>query len=989
MKHLISYIFVLLLTGISLSLTARQDPPFLKYLDDPWVDSLMLRLSVDQKIGQLFMIQAYARDAKAEPRVLQQIQAHEVGGVLFMQGTASNQRTIIRQMQQLSHLPLLIALDAEWGPAFRLEDTPRYPVAMALGAIADDTLIYRMGLEIGEQLKKLGVHINFAPVADVNNNPNNPVINYRSFGEDPEKVTRKSWLYASGLQDAGILAVAKHFPGHGDTRTDSHTDLPVIRKSVRALEQTELFPFRQLIQNGIGGIMTAHLQIPALEPDRTLPSSLSGRIVGDLLQEQYGFRGLVVTDAMNMQGVNGAFSSGESAVRALLAGNDMLEVVPELEEAVQAVRKAITTGRISMSQIDRKCRKILALKRWSIFPWKEKMLLPVTEKASGPEENARYALTRRILHEQSLTLLHNRGELLPLQRLDTLRPAVIAVGDSRETDFQKMSARYLEADFFHLRENAPAAEVNRLVRLLKPYNLLICGIHGLSLSSAGHYGTDASISGFIRQTADKKRIITLFGNPYALNYIEGIDRAEALLITYEENRLTQELAAQAIFGAINLNGRLPVNVSTRFRLNEGMALKKNFRLKYTIPEETGIDSRFLEQRIDSLARLGLARKAYPGCQVLIAREGKVILLKTYGYHTYEQQTPVTEKDLYDLASLTKILGVAPALMKLHGEGIFRLDVPFATYWPDFRGTDKAGITPRQMLAHQSRLPAGIVFWNEARTENGQLDPQVFQDRPSEKFSLRVSSRLYMNRDYREKMFRQIRDSRLRRYARYTYSDLPFMLFPRVIGQLSGEDYEQFLQKHFFRPLGASSLVFNPHRYFPSSRLIPTENDDLFRHELIRGYVHDEGAAMLGGVSGNAGLFGQANDVAKLMQLYLQQGFYGGQQYLKPGSVSEFTRVQFPENDNRRGLAFDKPLINNYLYRPENAYPAPDAGADSYGHSGFTGTFTWADPGNGILFVFLANRIHPTRNNPLLSDLNIRSSMLQTIYDSIRKGWPNH
>jgi beta-glucosidase-like glycosyl hydrolase/CubicO group peptidase (beta-lactamase class C family) len=823
-------------------------------------------------------------------------------------------------------------------------------------------------------------------VADVNNNPNNPVINYRSFGEDPEKVAQKSWLYARGMQDAGILAVAKHFPGHGDTRTDSHDDLPIIRKDSASLYRTELYPFDLLIRNGIGGIMTAHLQVPGLEPTPGLPSSLSRRIVTNTLIEKFGFTGLIFTDAMNMQGVSKQFASGEAAVRALQAGNDMLEIVPNLSEAVRAVREAIRQGRLTEEDINWKCRKILALKKWTNSTGSNKISADGLEKDLN---NPQFSLTQRLLHEQSLTLLRNHNQLLPIQRLDTLKVAVVAIGTTTETTFQKMTDRYIKADFFYLKENATPQEVNHLIKSLNPYNILVCGIHKLNLSPAKKYGADTSISEFIQNTTNYKRIMVLFGNPYALNYMTGIDLSDALLVTYQENTYTQELAAQAIFGGIDLNGKLPVNVSANFRLSDGIEVKKNSRLKYTLSEEVGISSVYLEHQIDSLAGLGLLKKAYPGCQVLIARQGCVIFHKCYGFHTYEKLMPVKEDNLYDLASLTKIIAPVPALIKLHGEGKFKLNIPFSTYWPAFKGTDKARMTSREMLAHQARLRSGIYFWSEAVMENGQLDPQIFRDRPSTQFDIRVSSRLYMNKDHVAKMYELIRDSRLLSQTKYAYSDLPFYLFPKVIENLTGENYEKYLQKTFYQRLGASTITFNPYKHFPLDQIIPTENDDYFRNELIQGFVHDEGAAMLGGVSGNAGLFATTNDLAKMMQLYLQNGYYGGQNYFASASLAEFTKVQYPERQNRRGLGFDKPFINNYLYRQHNAYPAPDASPESYGHGGFTGTFTWADPKKQILFIFMTNRIYPSRKNSLLSELNIRSAMLQAIYDSIKKGVSNH
>ena len=664
---------------------------------------------------------------------------------------------------------------------------------MALGAIQHDSLIYRMGKEIGFQLKRLGVHVNFAPVADVNNNPDNPVINYRSFGEDPQTVSRKTWLYAKGMQDAGILAVAKHFPGHGDTKTDSHLGLPVIKHDTTRLNAIELYPFRALIDSGIGAIMTAHLQVPALEPNKKLPSSLSPNIIQKKLINEYGFEGLIITDGMNMEGVTKYYHSGEAAVRALKAGNDLLEIVPNLAEATLAVKKALQKEELTQDEIDRKCRKILALKKWLQLDRMQKIS---TEKLTEDLNDPRYTLTKRLLHEKSLTLLKNEGSLLPLQRLDTLKIAVVSLGNENETSFQRMVANYLAVDFFNLKKQAGAEEIRKLVQQVKNYNLLICGIHKLNLGPTGNYNIGSSGNEFLHETAEKTRIVALFGNPYALNFIPEVETAKALLVTYQENSMTEELAAQALFGAIDVNGKLPVNVNSSFRLNSGLHLKKNDRLKYSIPEEVGISSGYLEQRIDSLANLGLQEKAYPGCQVLIAVDGKVIFHKCYGYLTYKQSDTVTKEHIYDWASLTKITGPLPALIKLYGDHKYNLDLPFSFYYPPFRGTDKEKITTREILAHQARLQPWISFWQNTLTRSDNLRRSIFRDRPDMKFDIRVSSHLYMNHDYLQTIEDEIRESELLPKAKYAYSDLGFILLPQVIKDLTGQDYEKYLSYNF-------------------------------------------------------------------------------------------------------------------------------------------------------------------------------------------------
>ena len=962
--------------------SAQSKPEFLNHLHDAWVDSTLNHMSLEQKIGQLFIVQAYSEDGKSPEAVLADIHNFQVGGVIFMQGTPANQVRMTNLFQNASPIPLLIAIDGEWGPAFRLKDSPRYPVQMALGAIPNDSLIYRMGVEIGQQLRRLGVHVNFAPVSDVNNNPDNPVINYRSFGENPENVAHKAGLYAKGMQDAGILAVAKHFPGHGDTNVDSHLGLPVIKHDSIRLEELDMYPFKKLIQNGIGGVMTAHIQVPALEPNAKLPASLSPKIIQNKLITDFGFGGMIFTDAMNMQGVTKLYKPGEAAVLALKAGNDMLEIVPDLEDAIREITKAIAKNDLSEEEIDLHCRKILALKKWLGLDTL-KIIDPTNLDHDLNKPN--YNLTRRLLHEQSITTLINRDSIMPLQHLDTLRVAVVSLGRMNETAFQKMASRYMSVDQFNLKKEASTEELNRLINQLKTYNLIICGIHNLNLSPTKNYGTTAVLSEFIRKLQTKKLILAVFGNAYALDKIKGIETADGLLLTYQENTITEELAAQAVFGAIAVNGKLPVNVNAYFRLNDGLTVPQTDRLKYTVPEETGISSDYLEHRIDSIAELGISQKAFPGCQILIAVDGKVILSKSYGYQTYNKEVPIEETNLYDIASVTKITGPLPALIKLYDEKKFNLDLPFSFYWPPFRGTDKEKMTSRQILAHQARLRPWIPFWQNELKKNGNLRSAVFRDTPDTEYCIRVASHLYMNSSNIIRMYEEIKDSPLLPKAKYTYSDLGFMIFPKIIKELTGQDYETYIYTTFYRRLGADLLTYKAYMYAPERQIVPTEQDDSFRHELLRGYVHDEGASMLGGVSGNAGLFSNANDLAKMMEMYLQYGHYGGVQYLDSTSIAEFTRVQYPKNDNRRGLGFDKPYIDNYKNTLENAYPAVSASPESFGHTGFTGTMVWMDPKYNILFVFLSNRVYPTRNNSRITQMNIRPALHQVIYDSLFRG----
>ncbi len=947
-------------------------------MNDQWVEEKLDSMTVDEKIAQLMMVTVYPRQNEAaKKKTIELIQQFQPGGILVMQGNPAKTTRWINEFQDSSKVPLLIAVDGEWGLSMRIDSTIRYPYAQAIGAIQDSTYIYQMGRDIGSQMKDMGIHINFAPVADINTNPQNPVINFRSFGEDKINVSKKAWFIASGMQEAGVIPVAKHFPGHGDTRTDSHKTLPVVDHPKQRLDAVESFPFRFLAESGISGIMSAHLNVPALDDSGT-PSSLSKKIITNYLQEEIGFKGFVVTDAINMKGVQ--TKKGNTELEALKAGNDMVEFVPDIEKAIESVKSALASGEISMDEINLKCRRVLALKRQAgLHLFTPANTAGLTARLNSPY----YKVTNRKLIKGSFTVLEN-DQILPVEDLGKLKIASVMIGTGSRSPFQKMLDKYTDVDHYQLKKNTSEKELAYLRRKLENYNLVIAGIQGINLYPAGEYGTTQiqrnALADIIREN---KTIAVFFGNAYALKHFENIHHANGLVLAYQNNRMTQELAAQAIFGAFDLSGRLPVTVDKRFQLGLGIPVKKNSSLAYTIPEELGIDSEKLDLKIDSIAQMGVDSAAYPGCQVLIAKDGQVIFHKCYGFHTYKKIQKVNHDNIYDWASVTKVTGPLPALMKLVDEGKINLDARFSDYWPGFTGSNKEKMTVREVLAHQARLQAWISYWNMTLDEDGNLSNEVFKPLPTPEFNVRVSEHLYMHSGFREIMFDTIRTSELLPRRRYVYSGLSFYLYPDIISNLTGQSFETYIKSNFFKPLGANTVTFNPYRYFPLNRILPTETDDFFRNEKLRGFVHDEGAAMMGGVSGNAGLFGTTNDLAKIFQMYLQKGFYGGKRFISEKTVNEFIRRQYPKNDNRRGLGFDKPYIDNFKNKLDDAYPAVDASENSFGHSGYTGTFAWADPDNGLVFIFMSNRVHPTRNNVKLYRLNIRTAMHQAIYDCLK------
>lgn len=957
-----------------------KTPPFLK-TDWNWVDSVYESLSVKERIAQLIMVPAWSDKGEDHERhIAYLIEKYKIGGIAFFQGGPGRQIELVKRYQQLSELPLLMGIDAEWGLGMRLDSTMRFPYQMALGAIQNDSLIYAMGREVGRQLKLTGMHMNFAPVLDINNNPENPVINYRSFGSNKYNVTNKGIAYIHGMQDEGIIATGKHFPGHGDTDADSHLALPVISHSKSRLNDLELYPFRHSIRAGLSAIMVAHLLVPELDSDVSLPTTLSKKVVGDLLDKQIGFAGLIMTDALNMKGVTNHFPPGEIEVMAFAAGNDLLVYVEDVKLAIESLTKALDEGRISEEQLERSCKMILASKYWANSYTESEL----SSKDIDPKLNSASAeVLRAELTAASLTVLRNSEGIIPIMDLEKKKIASVSVGRNAVSVFQKRLDNYTRIDSYTIPKTASANEFRVLLEKLKDFDLVLLSLHDLDMRPQKNFGLLPEVISFTGNLmAQTTSILTVFGNPYALDKLKGLDNAAGILLAYQENRLTQDLAAQLIFGGIGARGRLPVDIGRKFHEGEGVDTDGGIRFSYVSPQAVGIQGVMLKKKIDSISLSGIEAGAYPGCEVFAALDGKVFFHQCYGYFDYSNKQKVEDNTIYDLASVTKVTGPLPGLMKLIDQGKMELDAPFSTYWPDFKKTDKAWLTLREALAHQGKLQSWIPYWKETKKDNGEFKWFTFKPEPSKRYPIRVCDSLWIHRTYTKKIFQAIKEAPLREKREYLYSGLPSYLYPTIIEQMTGRAYEEFLYDDFFRPLGAWTLVYNPLRFYPLERIVPTEHDDFFRNEQLRGYVHDEGAAMMGGISGNAGLFATAEDLAKLHQMYLWKGRYGGKEFISKEIVEEFIRYQYPDEGSRRGLGFDKPLLDNKELEPAEAYPAWSASPSSFGHSGYTGTMVWSDPATGLLFVFLSNRVYPTRENSKLYDLNIRSNLLETMYQGL-------
>lgn len=939
----------------------NQDPTFLK-VKSPWIDSTLARMTTREKIGQLLMVAAYSnKGQKHIDNLAETVLEYKIGGLIFFKGNPNKQVAYTNELQHLSKIPMLIAMDAEWGLSMRLDSTQSFPRQLALGAVRNNNLLYEFGNEIGRECKRMGVHINFAPVIDVNNNPLNPVINDRSFGENIYNVTNKGIAYMRGLQNQGVLACAKHFPGHGDTDEDSHKTLPTIHHSKEHLDSIEFFPFKELIKNGVGSVMSAHLYVPALDSGQHA-SSLSETIITDILQKELGFKGLTFTDALNMKGVSKYFKPGELEVRALLAGNDVLLFPENVPRAIAAVEKALELGILNKEDINKRVKKILQLKYWcGLHKYRS-----ISTRNLLKDLNSNYAeeLNKRLI-ESSITLVRNKNDLIPIKDILKHEIATIAIGSKKITKFQKSFDYYCDANHYNIESNASSKQFNESLEDLSNYPLVVVSLNDMSRYAHKDFGLSLKSLGFLKKLqSNTKVIIVHFGNPYSLKYF---DDANHLILAYSEDSVTQEIAAKALFGGQTLYGKLPVSSNKSFKYGHGK-IKDKIRLQYGSPESVGINSRYLKT-IDLICKEAVNTESTPGGQVLVAKNGVVIYNKSFGYHTYDKITKTTPQDIYDIASITKIAATTISLMKLEDLGNINSDSSIGLYLNALDTTNKKSLIMRDILIHQAGLKSWIPFYVKAMQTKNTTN---FVSKSQKDFTIEVSDNFYMKNNYIDSLWNNIYSSNLHESKRYLYSDIGFYLFRNLIQEEAKMSLDRFTWKHFYRPLGLRTMCYNPRRFFPLTRIVPTEEDNIFRNGLVHGHVHDPGAAMLGGVGGHAGLFCNANDLAILMQMLLNKGNYGGCQYLSEEVVNKYTQQVVEEN--RRGLGFDKPDQDYY-----------DSASDqAFGHTGFTGTCVWADPKYDLVYVFLSNRVNPSAEVNRLARTNIRTRILDAIYEAIRK-----
>lgn len=957
-----------------------------------WVDSIMDKLSFKEKVGQLFIYTIAPVDTKRNLELLREaVDTYKVGGLLFSGGKMQTQVDLTNRAQKQAKVPVMITFDGEWGLAMRLRGTPIFPRNMVLGCIRDNQLIYEYGSEVARQCRQIGVQVNFAPVADVNINPKNPVINTRSFGEDPIQVADKVIAYASGLEGGGVLSVCKHFPGHGDTDVDSHKALPVLPFTRERLDSVELYPFKKAIRAGLGGMMVGHLQVPVIEPIGGLPSSLSRNVVYDLLTDELAFKGLIFTDALAMKGVS---SNGYVSLQALKAGNDMVLAPRNLKEEIPAVLEAVEKGELTKEDIENKCRKVLTYKY--VLGLKRKPHIQL----SGLEQRINSPQTRdliRRLNLAAITVLNNKNHILPLHADKEQTIALLEVGKPGETEIlAKQMSRYTSLARFRLRPNQTEEENQRLRDSLATYKRIVVAISEQRLAPYHSFFTKFSL---------ESPAIYLFFTPgkMMLQIHRAVSHASAVVLGHSHTSDVQRQVADILFAKATADGRLSASVGGLFPTGAGVTITPKTPLHF-IPEEYGLSSALLK-KIDTIALDGIQQGAYPGCQVVVLKNGHIMVDKSFGTYTRKGSPRVESTNIYDLASLSKTTGTLLAVMKLYDKGRFNLTDKISDYLPFLQRTDKKDITIQEILYHQSGLPSWLPFYQET-IDKDSYDGRLFSARkdahhpvqigtttwanPKFKFkseyispvktgdyTIQICDSLWLNRSFRKVIEEKIVEVPLKQ-KRYVYSDIGFILLGMLVEQLAGMPMEAYLQREFYEPMGLERTGYLPLRRFAKSEIVPSNKDRFLRKETLQGYVHDEASAFFGGLAGNAGLFSTAREVARVYQMLLNGGEIDGQRYLSKETCNLFTTEV--SKISRRGLGFDKPDMED----SKKGNCASGVPAEVYGHTGFTGTCAWVDPVNDLVYVFLSNRIYPNVTNRKLNQLHIRERIQEAIYGAMKK-----
>lgn len=892
------------------------------------IDLLLESMNPRERIAQLFFAPVYGRYmAQGTPERLdiEHLVANEhIGGLILMSGNVYGQASLINDLQAMAKVPLWITQDMEFGAAMRIEGSTRITPAMGIAATGDKRNAFIKGKITASEAKALGVHQIFAPVLDVNNNPNNPAINIRSFSSDPKTVADYGLAFIQGIQSEGLVATAKHFPGHGDTETDSHLDLPVVQHSYQRLDSIELVPFLSAVNGGIKSIMSAHISFPKVSDREGIPGTLDKHILTSLLRDSLGFEEMIVTDGLGMKGITKHFSPGKAVIEALGAGADLMLMSPDITTAIDELEQAVNDGTLAMERINVSVRKLLQWKAdHGLLDKKQFIDLPTLSYNVGLPAHESEA--RRIAQE-SITLLKNDGDIIPINTSRYPNLMVVNVSDSdigspERSFIQEIKKYHPDVNYFEHDLRTTSNDELRILRQARRTDLIVLGAF-TRFRVGQNLQLNATQTNFVRKLlATRTPVVTvIFGNPYL---IQSISSSEVQLMGWANTSLQSEAAASALFGARNINGRLSIDIPGKYAFGDGLQLPKS---TLYFGEPSDVNSSYAQlQKIDHIIREAIRDSVFPGAVAAVVKDGNLIYNKAFGYFDYDKLQEVRSNTPYDLASITKIMATTTAIMHLVDRGLLSLDDKVGTYIDRYTTVEKNELTVRDLLNHESGLPAFKVYVDKIQDRKSLIEAVKNEDLQYEP------------------------------HEKYVYSDLGLILLAEIIEIVSGERIDDYVRKHLFYPLGMSSTSFTPKNVgqWYARSIPPTEMDTIFRKSLVQAEVHDERAYYMDGVAGHAGLFSNTIDIAKYITFLLNGGYYGGQRYLSEHLIQEFTTAQ--NSLSGRGLGFDLKSRSGFS----------SAGTlmsnKSFGHTGFTGTSFWVDPDEKLGVILLTNRVHPYRS----------------------------
>jgi len=973
-------------------------PPYAKQKSsNQWADSLLKTLSFRDMVAQTFMIPAWSRSAEMDPMVVEMVQKYRVGGIIYFQGHPLTHAYSVNFLQQQSKIPLIIGMDAEWGAAMRIESLSKFPFALSIAAQQNTDYAYRVGNAIGKQLKLLGVHINFAPVVDINSDPNNPVIGVRSFGDQPQLVTDLAIAYNKGLEDAGVFGCAKHFPGHGNTIADSHKELPLVTHTPSSL-QKDILPFEALIKEGVKSVMVGHLRVPLLDTAANMPSSLSKAIVTDLLRDELKFKGLIITDALNMKGITSHYSNIDAAIRALNAGNDILCFVENIPALLDTLVKLKDSGRFDSLNLAHSVRRILIAKhQLGLAQYTqinvgniEKNVQDIYREFAESSSESNLLAVQESHPQKSIVLLGNKQNVVPVipNGLDT--SWLVCLGKSLPNELYLRCQQYATTSVVWAHQ---FPSVDSLYQFISPKKGIKICFNGLQrMWSFKPREIPEDLLQLLHKSTHRNDFVFIHtGNVYALQKLStdipiilGMETSSAYLLA----------CVDGLFGQYNITGNLPVKINEKYhngstfqtRVKQNPFKGPNFK-NPNIKPETEVELYMLADEV-------MQNKAAESMQLLVIKDDEVLYNISRGSYNAkfadtEILTTVNQHTVYDLASISKVAATTLAVMKLQERFGFKVNEPIGKYWKEARDCPWGNLPIQDFLLHRSGLPAFLPLWNLVNSKPHLRAINVYDstltDSIKKLYSWKITPQLALRPETKDSVWEWTKKTKPASEAAFVYSDINAIILGKFVESLCGMNLARFCEIEFYEPMGLRKTGFLPKARGLTPWIPPTAVDSLWPRGTIRAEVHDPSALLFGGFAGNAGLFSSANELAQIMSMLLHEGEYNGQNYLKASTIKQYTKAM-AVGDNYRGLGFDKPNGYPNKSKQKNAKGSnlfDNAPLSIFGHAGFTGTWAWADPEENLIFIFLSNRTYPNDNVNILAKKGYRGKMMEAVYRGLK------